>query len=110
MTDFLILLLCQVDENFLCRVVHFKKAEYLGAVVGDSNFLRILSNSYVGLNNRRCTPMSSTIILSNPEGPNELLTVFAIDCVATTAMHISAIQQSCSTMSRYHSDLVYQRR
>lgn len=110
LTDFLILLLRQVDENLLCGVVHFKETEYLCAIVGDSNFLSALSIILVGPYVRRRTPISSTIILSNPEGPNELLTVFAIDCVATTNMLISTIPQSCSPMSMYHSDLVYQRR
>ena len=35
------------------------------------------------------TPISSTIILSRPEGPKELLTTFAMACVASTEHDIS---------------------
>lgn len=34
--------------------------------------------------NEKRTPMLSTSILSRPKGPNELLTIFAIDCAAIT--------------------------
>ena len=53
------------------------------------------------------TPMSSTIILSSPEGPKELLTTFEMACVAKTDHHERLIHMRQRSGYFYHFDLVY---
>lgn len=53
---------------------------YLAAGCSTSNNLRIVAPSFVTVT----SPMSSTSILSSPTGPNELLTMFAIELAAIT--------------------------
>jgi len=50
------------------------------------------------------TPISSTIILSKPEGPKELLTTFEIACVATTGA-LSAMEYTNGAM-RHESTIL----
>jgi hypothetical protein len=87
-TDLLVLLLRQLDQNFSGRVLNIEEAEDCGAVIRNRDILVRVSNAANDSKRQgrqQLTPMSSTIILSRPLGPKELFTTFAMACVAETA-------------------------
>jgi hypothetical protein len=95
-TDFAILLLSEFDKDLSGRVFDFKKLKDGSTIVTDGNVLEITTISVpsgiIPYSPRRhlfiLTPISSTSILSNPTGPNELLTMLAIDTAAKTRFQI----------------------
>jgi hypothetical protein len=74
----LILLLGEIDQDLARRVLNIEETENRSAVVGHTDILtdRKLLEAAVQLCGSLHTPMSSTIILSKPEGPKELLMTF----------------------------------
>lgn len=89
-TDFFILLLCEVDENLASRVFDVEEGENGCAIVCNCDILDgwisiriVLVAELVNAH----TPISSTIILSRPLGPKELFTTLAIACVARTVLN-----------------------
>lgn len=93
-TYLLVLLLGQINEDLARRVLNIQQRQNGSTVVRHGNILtdRKLLEAAVQL----CggfqslhTPMSSTIILSKPEGPKELLMTFEMAWVARTAFHPS---------------------
>jgi hypothetical protein len=94
-TDFSVLLLSKFDKNLSGRMFDFKKLKDGGTIVTDGNVLEITTISIPKGSSRNhvitvyiLTPISSTSILSNPTGPNELLTMLAIDTAAKTRFQI----------------------
>lgn len=84
-TYLLILLLSQVYQDLASGMLNIQKAEDSSSIVCDSNVLKAtLDEPGIMRGSSRHTPISSTIILSKPEGPKELLTTFAMACVART--------------------------
>jgi len=82
---FLVLFLREVHKDTTSRVLNVQERENSCTVVRDSNFLyKIVSASLCKSKRVRHTPMLSTSILSRPIGPNELLTMLAMDCAAMT--------------------------
>lgn len=79
------MLLGKVDEYPPSRMFDFEQAQDRGSIIRYCDFLTLLSLENCMMFDSKLTPMSSTIILSSPEGPKELLTTFAIACVARTS-------------------------
>jgi len=81
-TDFLVLLLGEIDKDSAGGMFDFKETEDSRAVVRDGHLLRNRRVKH-GWNKMKQpigrTPMLSTSILSSPRGPRELLTMFAMD-------------------------------
>jgi hypothetical protein len=74
----------QVHENLARRVLDIKQGQNGSAIIRHGNVLfsqeavrKELSNP-AGYSSKFHTPMSSTIILSKPEGPKELLMTLEI--------------------------------
>lgn len=85
--NLLVLLLCEVDEDLAGRVIDIEELEDRGSVVGDGDVLGYVSAWFKYAVGGLPTPISSTIILSRPLGPKELLTTFAMACVASTILY-----------------------
>ena len=84
-----------------------KEAENSSSVIRHSDVLALSEHSISQVLGLPLTPMSSTIILSSPEGPKELLTTFDMACVAKTDHYERRIHMKQRSDCFYHSDLVY---
>ena len=70
---------------------YIKKAQNSCTIVGHRDVLILFRVEFSQKPCLELTPISSTIILSSPEGPNELFTTLAIACVARTMEKLEAV-------------------
>ena len=89
-------------------MLNVKEAENSSSVVCHGDVLALSEHLISQDLDLPLTPMSSTIILSSPEGPKELLTTFEMACVARTGHYKRLTHIRKESGCFYHFDLVYQ--
>lgn len=104
-SDFFVLLLGKIHEDFPRWVFDCQKGQNGCTVVGDCYFLefdRSAESKRSVLLAR--TPILSTSILSRPNGPKELFTMLAMDCAAITEFPSIACQYESGAIDHLSVD------